>query len=334
MLKIIDGDGEVDRQQWSEMVSGSDNGTIFQMPEFYDFLKESEGHEPFVYIGERNGCYDFLISGSIQFSKNRLVRPFSRRAIVTGGIVTRKGAGFADLPVFLAGITGRLKRKAVYLEIRNLHDYSHLAAVFEDNGFRRIAHLNYQVEITSVKEAFSRLNQSRRRQIRKSLEGGAEVIVNPGRQEVIEFYAILKETYRRRVHKPLPGEVLFLRFLAAGPGVYLLIRYQGRIIGGIMCPVSGKKAIYEWYVAGEDGRYPGIYPSVLATWAAIEYGANQGIGLFDFMGAGRPGEDYGVREFKSRFGGREVEYGRFLSVFNKTVYSAGSLLYGTTRKNK
>ncbi len=332
MLNIIDRAEEADRLKWSEMVSSADNGTLFQMPEFYDFLAESEGNDPFMFIGERNGCYDYLVSGSIQFSRNRLVRPFSRRAIVTGGIVTGKGADLADLPSFLESITGILKRRAVYLEIRNLHDYSNLTEIFEDKGFSRIPHLNYQVEITSVKETFSRLNQSRRRQVRKSLEGGAEVIVNPGREEVREFYAILRETYRRRVHKPLPDEEFFLRFQRTGPGVYLLIRYSGRIIGGIMCPVFGKKAIYEWYVAGEDGRYPGIYPSVLATWAAMEYGANNGIGIFDFMGAGRPDEDYGVREFKSRFGGREVEHGRFLAVFNKTVYNAGRLLYGSRKR--
>lgn len=331
MINIIDRIEEADRLRWSEMVRSAENGSLFQMPEFYDFLKESEGHDPFVFIGERNGFYDYLISGSIQFSKNRVVRPFSRRAIVTGGIVTRKGVDFTDIPAFLAYIAGRLKRMAVYLEIRNLHDYSDLAEIFKGNGFTRIPHLNYQVEITSVKETFSRLNQSRRRQVRKSLEGGAEVIVRPTIEEVGEFYAILRETYRRRVHKPLPPEEWFLRFHRSGPGVYLLIRYKGRIIGGIMCPVFGKNAIYEWYVAGEDGRYPGVYPSVLATWAAIEYGATNGTAIFDFMGAGKPDEDYGVREFKSKFGGREVEHGRFLAVFNKPVYAFGRLLYGSTK---
>ncbi|HCM59957.1 MAG TPA: hypothetical protein DIS74_06225 [Bacteroidales bacterium] len=333
MLNIIDRVEEADRLKWSQLVSSACNGSLFQMPEFYDFLKESEEHNPFVFIGEHDGSYDYLVSGSIQFSKNRLVRPFSRRAIVNGGMVTRDGADCSELPAFLNSIAGRLKGRAVYLEIRNLHDYSRLAGFFDGNGFSRIPHLNYQVEITSVKETFSRLNQSRRRQVRKSLEGGAEVIVNPGSEEVMEFYAILRETYHRRVHKPLPDVEMFLRFHRTGPGVYLLIRYNGRIIGGIMCPVFGKNAIYEWYVAGEDGRHQGIYPSVLATWAAIEYGAMNGIGIFDFMGAGRPDEDYGVREFKSKFGGRQVEHGRFLKVFNKPVYNVGRLLYGKSKRN-
>ena len=95
-----------------------------------------------------------------------------------------------------------------------------------------------------------------------------------------------------------------------------------------MCPIFHDRIIYEWYVAGEDEKHDGIYPSVLATWAAIEYAAMNGIKTFDFMGAGSPGQQYGVREFKSKFGGVQVEYGRFLRVFNKPVYNTGKIFFG------
>ena len=45
---------------------------------------------------------------------------------------------------------------------------------------------------------------------------------------------------------------------------------------------------------------------------------------FDFMGGGSPSEGYGVREFKSRFGGEEVEWGRWLKVRKKLIYYLGS----------
>ena len=61
--------------------------------------------------------------------------------------------------------------------------------------------------------------------------------------------------------------------------------------------------IYDIYGCGEDGKYKDVYPSVLANWAALEYGLKNGLKYFDFLGAGKPNEDYGVREFKSKFGG-------------------------------
>ncbi len=43
------------------------------------------------------------------------------------------------------------------------------------------------------------------------------------------------------------------------------------------------------------------------------------------MGAGKPQEDYGVRDFKSQFGGELVEYGRFIHVRNSLLYKIGKL---------
>ena len=41
------------------------------------------------------------------------------------------------------------------------------------------------------------------------------------------------------------------------------------------------------------------------------------------MGAGSPDSEYGVRDFKSKFGGELVEYGRFKIVFNKFLFFVG-----------
>jgi lipid II:glycine glycyltransferase (peptidoglycan interpeptide bridge formation enzyme) len=43
------------------------------------------------------------------------------------------------------------------------------------------------------------------------------------------------------------------------------------------------------------------------------------------MGAGKPDELYGVRDFKMEFGGEQVEYGRFLYVRKSMLYAIGKL---------
>ena len=55
----------------------------------------------------------------------------------------------------------------------------------------------------------------------------------------------------------------------------------------------------------------------------MDYGMKNNLPRFDFMGAGKPDEDYGVREFKSKFGGELVEHGRFLNVLQPLLYSVG-----------
>jgi len=41
------------------------------------------------------------------------------------------------------------------------------------------------------------------------------------------------------------------------------------------------------------------------------------------MGAGKSGESYGVRDFKARFGGEMVEFGRFLNIRKPLFYILG-----------
>lgn len=106
-------------------------------------------------------------------------------------------------------------------------------------------------------------------------------------------------------------------------GKYLLVWHGKRIIGGIYCPLMKGRSIYEFFVCGLDHEFRELYPSVMATWAAMDYASRNGIAFFDLMGAGKPKEDYGVREFKSRFGGRQEEFGRFLRVNNRVLYLIG-----------
>jgi lipid II:glycine glycyltransferase (peptidoglycan interpeptide bridge formation enzyme) len=61
----------------------------------------------------------------------------------------------------------------------------------------------------------------------------------------------------------------------------------------------------------------------MATWAAMEFANNNHIPIFDFMGAGIKGLDYGVRDYKSRFGGELVEYGRFIKIADPILYKIG-----------
>jgi serine/alanine adding enzyme len=95
-------------------------------------------------------------------------------------------------------------------------------------------------------------------------------------------------------------------------GIVLVAESNADIIGGIFCPFEYKKTMYEWYVCGLDKEYPSNHPSIMVTWNALLYASQNGIHRFDFMGLGKPEIPYGVRDFKLRFGGDVVNYGRYM----------------------
>ena len=93
----------------------------------------------------------------------------------------------------------------------------------------------------------------------------------------------------------------------------------------MFAPVLDRRCIYEWYICGNDIDYREQYPSVMATWAAMNYAAEHCIARFDVMGAGVPNVPYGVRDFKADFGGNLVEQGRFIHIAKPIWYRIGEL---------
>ena len=68
---------------------------------------------------------------------------------------------------------------------------------------------------------------------------------------------------------------------------------------------------YDDFYAGADPRHLHRYPNEFMVWKILEWGRLNRFTLFDFGGAGHPDKPYGPREFKRRFGGDLVNFGRF-----------------------
>lgn len=284
-----------------------------------------------------------VVVGYITRARNPLTQFFTRRAIIIGGPLLAEDISDEALAELLKAVKeckvesvkckGTKNGKAeplastpytlhttpIYIETRNLHDYSRWKSVFEANGFSYQPHLNIQVACNAQHQ----MSEQRQRQVKKAIKNGAEICEASSEQEIRDWYQILRQLYRQKVRTPLWSEEFFLQFYRNGVGKYLLVKFNGKVIGGMMCPVFNNKAIYEWYVCGLDEEYRELYPSVMATYATIEYAKKQNIEMFDFMGAGKPDIPYGVRDFKMEFGGEQVEHGRYVCVHKPVLYRIG-----------
>lgn len=311
----------IEESKWDNLLNQSPYASPFQTPGFFTFTASNDGTEPFIIVVASGEEYVGVVTGTVIKEKG-FSSFFSRRAIIEGGIILEGKNNDAVVDLILHSLSELLSRKVIYLEIRNYNDYSYFKPVFEKNGFEYLPYLNYHVNCTDEAKMRTQINKGKWRQINGSLKSGAKIIIPDSDDQVLEFYNILSTLYRNRVKKPLPSWEFFRDFRNSGLGTYLLVSFDDMIIGGIMCPFD-KNAIFEWYVAGMDNRFEKIYPSILATYAAMEFACKNDIPRFDFMGAGQPSQDYGVRDFKSRFGGELVEHGRFRKIFNPLLFKAG-----------
>ena len=320
VMKLLHTHSDIDPQQWQSLVERSPYATWFQTPEAYRFYAANpEEMTPFAFGIEHEEELRAVVVGYVTKEKSALKQFFTRRAIVIGGPLIGEHATELDVEQLLHKTAAELKSQAIYIEMRNFHDYSRWKSVYEANGFAYQPHLNIQVACT----ANHTMSEQRQRQVRKALKNGATIAEPQSEQEIRDWYQILRQLYRQKVRTPLWSEAFFLQFYRSGVGKYLLVKYEGKVIGGMMCPVFVGKAIYEWYVCGLDEAYREQYPSVMATYAAIDYAKQNELPVFDFMGAGVPDKPYGVRDFKMEFGGEAVEYGRYLYIRKPLLYKIG-----------
>ena len=309
---------EIDKQDWRLLAETSPLSTWFQTDEAYRFYQSVSDMCAFVYgVMEEDKLVGVIVGYTTQ-EKCKLKQYFTARAIVVGGPLLDENISESALTLLLQTLK-KQRGEAIYIETRNLHDYSRWKTVFKANGFAYHPHLNIQVTCN----ALHTMSEQRIRQVRKALKNGVVITEPQSEQEIRDWYQLLRQLYRQKVRTPLWSEAFFLQFYRHGIGKYLLVKYNGKVIGGMMCPIFAGKAIYEWYVCGLDEAYREQYPSVMATYAAIEYAKQNDIPMFDFMGAGVPDQPYGVRDFKMEFGGEMVEHGRYLHIRKPLLYKIG-----------
>ena len=334
MSKILSSVSEIDSQQWDELVAKSPTASFFQTRACYDFYASLSFLKPFVYGVSENDRLTGLLCGYLISDGNIFKQYFSRRAIVPGGVLLDTGISDIALQFLLKHAAGNLKQKAIYIEIRNYNDFSVFRPVFETAGFSYKEHLNFHVKTTNIEVALKQLNTTKRRDVKLSRKEGAEWMETKDPESIKRYYVLLQNLYKTKIKTPLFPLEFFEKLVQLPVGKLFVVKYMDKIIGGSVCVLLTNQSVYEWFVCGLDGQIKNIFPSTLATWAAIEYASVNGYARFDMMGAGKPDEGYGVREFKSKFGGDLVEHGRYLYICKPRLYLLGKYIVGKLKSGK
>jgi serine/alanine adding enzyme len=322
--------------EWDRFIEDHVHGSVLQSFFSYQLFDQTKFFTPvFLACSDDEDRLQGLVLGVLIREKSRMKGLLSTRLVVYGGpLVNEQHPEKLQIFAFLLDhLIKAVEHKSIFIQFRASYDLSAYQDVFAKFGFKWVPRLNLLIDISSEKQYANEMSASRRRQVKRSLANGAKITVPSGLEQVREFYTILSDLYRYKVRKPLPDWSFFEAFYRLmhqyENGKFLLITYDNRVIGGIMSPYSRGKSLFEWYVCGLDTKYKskGIYPSVLATWAAINYAGSAGCKTFDFMGVGKPDEPYGVRDFKMKFGGSTVNYGRYIRINNQWRYTIAEMGY-------
>lgn len=317
---------DIDPQQWQALVETSAVATWFQTQEAYEFYAAvSNELAPFALGIEENGNLVGVIVGYTTQEKNPIKQLLTCRSIIIGGPLLDEHISGDALSALLVAAK-QVTKGAIYVETRNFNDYSSWKGIFEQCSFQYHPHLNFHVDTTKPWETIeNNIGKHRRKYIRLSYRDGVEVELEPTLQQVKEYYAVLQDLYRTKVKMPLQPWSFFEQLYHLPSCKYLLVLYNNQVVGGSICMTLKNHGVYEWYACGKDGMYRNIHPSSVTKHIGMKYAADNGYKVFDMMGAGKPNEAYGVRDFKAEFGGKLVEHGRFLCVRKPLLYWIGKI---------
>jgi serine/alanine adding enzyme len=315
------------------------HNTVFQSPAYFSFYYKVPNFKPYYFvIKDEDRCIKGVLLAVLIREGNMLMSFFSARCVIYGGPLVQDDNP-DSINQLLRAVNKTLANRCLFTQFRNFRSWPiHLVDVFTNNGFVLRPRLNLITDVADSWQTLAQMSASRRSHLRKGLAAGTEIRPASSIKEVKELYALLHQLYRNKVRKPLPKWPFFKLFyeqlMNQGKGIILLVWFEQKIIGGIVAPITPGKTISELYIVGLDQDYKKQYPSILATWAAMDYAAHNHLQQFDFMGLGKPDVPYGVRDFKLRFGGRQVNYGRFARRNYKVLYSIAEFAYNILRQFK
>ena len=311
-MKVVQ---QLDKDQWRAFVDHNPMGNIFHTPEMFQVFARTKGHRPTLWAATGSDGQILALVLPVQVTLlGGLARRLTTRAVAYGSVLCDPGpAGKEGLMGLLRTYVQEAGCEALFTELRNLSDLCPVQPVLDSCGFVHADHLNYLIDLDRpVEEIMQGIGARTRKNIRRGLRRG-EVMIEEVRErdQVSVWYDLLRRTYVN-AQVPLADRSLFeaaFDVLYPKNMIRVVLARVGDVYVGTSVELLYKDVVYGWY-GGVDRDYGRYVPNELLMWNILQWGAENGYRVYDFGGAGSPDEEYGVRDFKAKFGGSLVCYGR------------------------
>ena len=311
--------------QWSSFVYEHPNGNVFQTPEMYKVYKNTKNYEPIflAVINDKNEILGTLLA-VIQKEYSGFLGNFTARSIIFGGpLIKNNDADILDF--ILQEYNKIIRKKAIYSQFRNMWEWRDLKEIFIKNGFEYEEHLDIIHDLTlTQEEMFEKMHKGRRKNIHRAIKNGLKFKEIKDKEELKNSLELIKETYKK-VKLPIPDYSFFLSiydYMFKKKLVKFFAAKYNRQIISVRFVLIYNGLIYDWF-AGTDESCLDKYPNDFLLWKVMEWGHENGYKIFQFGGAGKPNKPYGVRDYKLKFGGELVNYGRFEKVHKPLLMEMG-----------
>ncbi len=159
-----------------------------------------------------------------------------------------------------------------------------------------------RIDLTTVDnpdELFNMLDRDTRRCIRKAAREGVSIEAATCEEELKTFYNIFKDFSVNKKFMSRDYEYqksLWDNYIAGGNGRLFLAKYEGEIIGGLICIMYGRKCLAMHM--GTPYQYQKLQSYYAYVWESIRWAKENGCSWYSFRGVGTtPTQEF----FKKKF---------------------------------
>ncbi|RIK23486.1 MAG: hypothetical protein DCC51_03445 [Anaerolineae bacterium] len=299
---------------WREFLHDNPQAGIFHTPEMFTVFARTSGYKPGLWaVLDAGGCPVALFTPVRIALMSGPMGLLTSRAVAYGGVACRCGREEqAALNLLLEAYDRERSGSVLFTELRNAAPAGCLQSTLDANGYRHEDHLNFYIDLTQPETAlWGNIRSNARRNVRKAETMGVTVDEITKPDGLGSVYDVLRAVYKR-LQVPLPDASLFISaFQTLYPldMMRVLVARMDNVSIGVLTLLIHQGVMTYWYT-GTLREFSTFRPADLLVWRALKLGADSGCRMFDFGGGGRPDEEYGVRDFKAKFGGKLVNYGR------------------------
>jgi hypothetical protein len=318
-LRLVSDPAVIDRARWEDYVLSHPQGNIFQTPQLFFACRLARHYHPVVVASFSGDEMNGLLLAVLQQEYDGLLGKMSARSIIWGGPLSDSDAITREI---LTRYDEEVGGRAVYSQVRNFSAPGPgTKDVFARAGYDYEPHLNILVDLPADADTFWKgIKRNRKDGINKAKRQGFVFEEAGGLDYLQPFYRLLEESYRS-IRLPYPDKSFFAALYAEAPGTakwFVLKKNDVPVV--VLSALVYKGTIYAFYIGTtRDEAILNLRPVDLFYYEVMCWGIRNDCTRFDWMGAGRPDQEYGVRKFKLQYGGEMLELGRFEKVHRPLV---------------
>ena len=319
-------------EQIESFVLSHPDANFFQSIYYYSVCQNSPKIEPYYIVAFNQTAIVGLLLVVKQYQINLPFLKFlSSRNVIWGGPLIQNNSIEVVEQLFI--YYKKVFSNVIYTQIRNLVDTTFCMQWLTKIGFDYEPHLNILIDLKQpIEQLWKDVHSKRRNEIRRATKEGTLFATKNDLASLIDCFGILKEVYNR-AKLPLPHFQHFEEIFQNGNLKIFTAIYNEKIIGCMLC-ISYKDILFDYY-AGAYAQFYNKYPNDLLPWEVFKWAKENGYKTFDFGGAGKPHIPYGVRDYKLKFGGDLVNFGRYEKTHFPPLFKVvtfGFKLYNSIKK--